>query len=85
LGTDEVRPLPILENGPGSLALTPREYETLALLVNGKSNKEIAKALDISVRTVDAYRARLMLKFNVHCVVELVNSAYRRKVMSLPQ
>ena len=78
-------PLPIFENGPAALALTPREYETLALLVNGKSNKEIAKALDISVRTVDAYRAKLMLKFNVHCIVELVNSAYRRKVMSLPQ
>jgi DNA-binding NarL/FixJ family response regulator len=65
--------------------LTPREYEVLTLLVRGKVNKEIAVTLGISVKTVEGYRAKLMLKFNVHSLIDLANSAYRLALVPFPQ
>ena len=52
--------------------LTPREKEVLVLLSKGQSNKVIARALDISPRTVEGYRARLMEKLEAKSVAELV-------------
>jgi FixJ family two-component response regulator len=51
--------------------LTPREREVFDGIVRGKLNKEIAAALGISLRTVKAYRAQLMLKLGVSSAAEL--------------
>jgi two-component system response regulator DctR len=53
--------------------LTEREREVMHLVVEGKPNKLIADALDISVRTVEVHRARVFEKMNVKSAVELAN------------
>jgi two-component system, LuxR family, response regulator DctR len=53
--------------------LTEREIEVMTLVVEGKPNKLIADALDISVRTVEVHRARVFDKMNVKSAVELSN------------
>jgi two-component system, LuxR family, response regulator DctR len=58
----------------GALAeLTEREREVMALVIEGRPNKLIADALDISVRTVEVHRARVFEKMNVKSAVELAN------------
>jgi RNA polymerase sigma factor (sigma-70 family) len=54
--------------------LTQREREVLDLVVMGKHNREIAEALDISIKTVEAHRARLMEKLEVGSLAELVQA-----------
>ena len=54
-----------------------RETEVLRLLAEGKVNKQIAAMLNLSTRTVETYRARLMLKLRVHSVAEIVRYAIR--------
>ena len=54
--------------------LTQREREVLDLVVAGKLNREIADALDISIKTVEAHRARLMEKLEVGSLAELVQA-----------
>ncbi len=55
--------------------LTPREREVMALVVEGKSNKEIARLLDVSHRTIDVHRARVMEKMGVRTLPQLVDKA----------
>ena len=55
--------------------LTQREREVLDLVVAGKTNRDIAEALDISVKTVEAHRSRLMEKVEAQSVAELVQAA----------
>ena len=57
--------------------LTGREREVLQMIAEGKTNKEIAAALNLSVYTVDAHRGRIMEKLNLHSVGELVRFAVR--------
>jgi DNA-binding NarL/FixJ family response regulator len=57
--------------------LTSREREVLQMLAEGKTNKEIATVLNLSVYTVDAHRGRIMEKLNVHSINELVRFAVR--------
>lgn len=57
--------------------LSSREREILQLIAEGKTNKEIATALKLSVYTVDAHRGRVMEKLNLHSVGELVRFALR--------
>ena len=57
--------------------LTTREREVLQMLAEGKTNKEIAVVLNLSVYTVDAHRGRIMEKLNVHSINELVRFAVR--------
>ena len=52
--------------------LTPREREVFELIVAGRSNKEVARALDISPKTVEAHRAKVMDKMAVGSLAELV-------------
>jgi FixJ family two-component response regulator len=52
--------------------LTPREREVLDLMTQGKQNKAIAQVLDVSPRTIEIHRARVMEKMNAHSVAELV-------------
>ena len=61
--------------------LTPREREILQLLAEGKSNKEIASFLDISVKTAETHRANIMIKLNFHSITELVRYAVRNKII----
>lgn len=58
--------------------LTSREREVLQLIAEGKTNKEIAALLTLSVYTVDAHRGRIMEKLNLHSTGELVRFAVRK-------
>ena len=64
--------------------LTPRELEILELIVSGKANKEIARDLDISHRTVEVHRARLMEKLQADSLPELVVIAREAGVCGPP-
>jgi two-component system response regulator NreC len=57
--------------------LTSREREVLQLIAEGKTNKDIAAALNLSVYTVEAHRGRVMEKLNLHSAGELVRFAVR--------
>jgi DNA-binding NarL/FixJ family response regulator len=57
--------------------LTSREREVLQMIAEGKTNKEIAVALNLSVYTVEAHRGRVMEKLNLHSTGELVRFALR--------
>ena len=57
--------------------LTSREREVLQMLAEGKTNKEIATLLNLSVYTVDAHRGRIMEKLNLHSINDLVRFALR--------
>ena len=61
--------------------LTPREREIVQLLAEGKSNKEIAAYLNISVKTAETHRANIMLKMNFHSVTELVRYAVKNRII----
>jgi two-component system response regulator NreC len=58
--------------------LSSREREILQMIAEGKTNKDIATALNLSVYTVDAHRGRIMEKLNLHSVGELVRFAVRK-------
>lgn len=58
---------------PVTAELTPREREIAALLVEGKTSKLIARQIDLSPRTVEMHRAKLMRKFNSSTSSELVH------------
>lgn len=66
---------------PERRRLTPREREIVQLLAEGKSNKEIANFLEISVKTAETHRANIMLKLNFHSITELVLYAVRNKII----
>jgi PAS domain S-box-containing protein len=69
------------ESETGANALSSREREVFALLVRGKTNKEIAAALTISARTVESHRARIMLKLDLHSVTDLVRYELRNHLI----
>lgn len=70
--------------GKRSAALTPRELEVLQMIVEGKSNKEIATALDLSANTVAVHRANMMDALGAHKTAELVVYAIRNGLVNLP-
>jgi DNA-binding NarL/FixJ family response regulator len=61
-----------------STRTTPREMEIVRLLAHGKSNKEIAAQLGITVRTVETHRAKIMLKLDLHSLADLIHYAIRQ-------
>lgn len=61
--------------------LTPREREVLQLVAEGRTNKEIATRLNLSVYTVDGHRTRIMEKLGLHSVGELVRFAVRNGIV----
>jgi DNA-binding NarL/FixJ family response regulator len=65
----------------GRSRLTPREREILQLLAEGKSNKEVATLLNISVNTAEAHRANIMLKLDFHSLADLVMYSVRNKII----
>ena len=60
--------------------LTAREREILELVVTGKSNKQMAAQLQISIKTVEAHRAKIMSKLQVHSLAELVSLALTHQI-----
>jgi DNA-binding NarL/FixJ family response regulator len=65
-------------------ALTQRELEVLQMIVDGKSNKEIAIALDLSANTVAVHRANIMNTLGIHKTAELVVYAIRAGLVNVP-
>lgn len=61
--------------------LTTREREIVQLLAEGKSNKEVADALGISVRTTENHRAKILRKLQVHSIAGLVRYAIRKNLI----
>jgi len=62
--------------------LTPREREILQLVAEGKSNKEIANQLTLSLYTVETHRGNILQKLNLHSVPELILYAVRKGVIA---
>jgi DNA-binding NarL/FixJ family response regulator len=58
--------------------LTPRERQVLQLVAEGKTSKEVAALLSLSVKTAESYRARLMEKLDIHDTAGLVRYAIRK-------
>jgi DNA-binding NarL/FixJ family response regulator len=65
----------------GRNRLTPREREIVQLLAEGRSSKEVAESLSISVKTADTHRANIMRKLDLHSVTELVRYAVRNQIV----
>lgn len=63
-------------------SLTPRQREILQLIAEGKSTKEIASILDVSVKTVETHRAQLMERLDIHDVAGLVRYAIRTGIVT---
>ena len=63
--------------------LSPRERQILQLLAEGKSTKEIATALDITVKTAETHRSNIMRKLDLHHVTEVVRYAIRNQVVQI--
>ena len=61
--------------------LSPRERHIVQLLAEGKSNKDVARALDISVNTVETHRANIMRKMGFASLADLVRYAVRNKII----
>ena len=64
---------------------TNREVAVIRLLVQGKSNKEVASSLGIALRTAETHRSRIMLKLGLHSVAELIAYASRHDLLQSPQ
>jgi DNA-binding NarL/FixJ family response regulator len=71
------------ESPSGAGRLTAREMEILRLVVSAKSTKEVAVLLAISTKTVEAHRANIMRKLDVHSTPELLNRALRERLVEV--
>jgi DNA-binding NarL/FixJ family response regulator len=71
------------EYPPSHEDLTAREREVLQLVAEGKSSREIAPILHISIKTVDGHRSRIMEKLGIHDVAGLVRYAVRKGLVSI--
>jgi len=72
-----------ISENPAFIVLTAREREVLQQLAEGKTTKEMADALNVSVKTVETHRRNIMEKLNLHSVAELTKYAVREGVTSL--
>ena len=75
---------PAALKGERNSGLTQRELEILQMIVDGKSNKEIAATLDLSANTVAVHRANIMDALGIHKTAELVVYAIRNGLVNLP-
>ena len=69
------------DNRKNELRLTARQKQILQILAEGKSSKELAVALNISVKTAETHRANIMRRLDCHSVTELVRYAIRNHVI----
>lgn len=67
---------------PAPDALTPRQREILQLVAEGKSTKDVARLLDLSVKTVEAHRSQIMERLEIHDLAGLVRYAIRTGLVS---
>ncbi len=74
-------PGPAADNDLDVLQLTARQREIVQLLAEGKSSKQVAVALDISVKTVETHRANIMRRLDYHSVADLVRYAVRNEII----
>jgi DNA-binding NarL/FixJ family response regulator len=63
--------------------LTPREREVVQLLAEGKSSKEVAGVLNLSVKTAETHRTNVMRKLDLHSVADLVRYAVRNNLVQV--
>ena len=73
------------DHGPTKTVLTSREREVVQLLAEGKSTKEVAAVLGLSVKTAETHRSNLMRKLDMHSVGELVLYAVRNNLVQVIQ
>jgi DNA-binding NarL/FixJ family response regulator len=66
---------------PARSRLTAREREIVQLLAEGKSNKEVAQALNISIKTAETHRTNIMNKLDLRSITELVRYAVRNNIV----
>ncbi len=66
-------------------SLTPREREIVQLIAEGKSSKEVAVSLGVSVKTAETHRTNILRKLNLHSVSELVLYAVRNNIVQVVQ
>jgi DNA-binding NarL/FixJ family response regulator len=74
------------DNGNGHSGrhlLTPREREVIQLLAEGKTTKEVAVTLDLSVKTAETHRTNLMRKLDLHSVADLTLYAVRNSIVQI--
>lgn len=69
------------DDEPSVETLTPRERETLRLLASGKTSKEIASALGISLKTVETHRTHVLQKLHLHSATEATRYAIRHHLI----
>jgi DNA-binding NarL/FixJ family response regulator len=74
----------MVKSGPDE-RLTPREREVLQLVAEGRTNREIAQVLSISIKTVEHHRANLMSKLDLYSAAELTQYAIRTGVIDVDQ
>jgi DNA-binding NarL/FixJ family response regulator len=67
----------------GQCVLTPREREVIQLVAEGKSTKEVATALSLSVKTAETHRTNLMRKLDLHSVADLTLYAVRNGIVQI--
>ena len=63
--------------------LSPREREVLQLIAEGKTNRQIAEMLNVSLKTIETHRQQIMNKLEIHNIVELTKYAIREGLASL--
>jgi DNA-binding NarL/FixJ family response regulator len=78
---DGYRKFPHTDPQNSCTRLTPRQLEILQLLAEGKSSKEVAVTLNISVKTAETHRSNIMRRLDLHSVSELVRYAIRNHVV----
>jgi len=73
----------LLDDEQPAAALSPRQREVLQLVAEGLSTKEIARRLDLSIKTVETHRSQLMKQLDIHEVAGLVRYALRTGLVSI--
>ena len=69
--------------GAAETALTPREREVVQLLAEGRRNKDIARRLDVGVKTVETHRAAVMRKIGAGSIADVVRYAVRKRIVAV--
>jgi len=82
LQEDYVQALERRDSADSYELLTDREREILQLIAEGKTNKEIANSLNVSVYTVDTHRGHILQKLSLHSVPEVILYAVRKGIIS---
>jgi DNA-binding NarL/FixJ family response regulator len=75
--------LEFVQSAQATAELTQRQLEVLTLICGGSSTREIARALNIAVKTVETHRAQLMERLNIHDVAGLVRYAIKQGLVNI--